>query len=173
MKKTQFKKLVARYKDLIYSHAYYFTGNNDDAADITQEVLLKLWHHLDKIAPGAMKSWLLKVTRNLCIDFNRQKRAIAFSTMTDNTNSDKFELEQIEAGVNPEQEAINIDVKDRILKAIQKLPPKIKDVIIMREIHDLKYEDIASSLNMPMNSIKVYLHRGRKLLFEYLKPYFE
>jgi len=54
MKKTQFKKFVARYKDLIYSHAYYFMGNKDDAADITQEILLKLWHHLDKIAPGAI-----------------------------------------------------------------------------------------------------------------------
>lgn len=51
MKKTQFKNLVAQYEDLIYSHAYYFMGNKDDAADITQEVLLKLWHHLDKIAP--------------------------------------------------------------------------------------------------------------------------
>jgi RNA polymerase sigma factor (sigma-70 family) len=172
MKKTQFKKFVARYKDLIYSHAYYFTGNTDDAADITQEVLLKLWHHLDKIAPGAVKSWLLKVTRNLCIDHSRQKREVAFSTLTNSSNTERLELDQIEAGLNPEEETINIDAKDRILNAIQKLPPKIKDVIIMREIHDLKYEDIASSMDLPMNSVKVYLHRGRKLLFEYLKPYF-
>ena len=170
MKKTQFKKLVARYKDIVYSHAYYFTGNNDDAADITQEVLLKLWHHLDKIAPGAMKSWLLKVTRNLCIDCSRQKREIAFSTMT---NSAKFELEQIDASLNPEEETINIDAKDRILNAIQKLPPKIKDVIIMREIHDLKYEDIAASMDIPINSVKAYLHRGRKLLVNYLKPHYQ
>jgi RNA polymerase sigma-70 factor (ECF subfamily) len=114
----------------------------------------------------------LKVTRNLCIDHSRQKREVAFSTLTNSSNTERLELDQIEAGLNPEEETINIDAKDRILNAIQKLPPKIKDVIIMREIHDLKYEDIASSMDLPMNSVKVYLHRGRKLLFEYLKPYF-
>ncbi len=172
MKKTQFKKLVARYKDLIYSHAYYFMGNKDDAADITQEVLLRFWHHLDKIAPGAIKSWLIKVTRNLCIDHSRQKKELAFSTLIDSSNPDNAELEQIETGLNPEEQTINSEAQYRILCAIQKLPPKIKDVIIMREIHDLTYEDIASSMDVPMNSVKVYLHRGRKLLFEYLKPYF-
>ena len=172
MKTIRFKKNVTRYKSLVYSHAYYFMGNTEDAADITQEVLLKLWHHLDKIAPGAMKSWLLKVTRNLCIDCSRRNKEVAFSTLTNGSYPEKFEVEQVEAGLNPEEETINIDTKNRILDAIQKLPPKIKDVIIMREIHDLKYEDIASSMDLPMNSVKVYLHRGRKLLFEYLKPYF-
>lgn len=69
-----------------------------------------------------MKSWLLKVTRNLCIDHSRQRKAIAFSVMIDSSNPDKFELEQIETGLNLEEETINIDTKNRILDAIQKLP---------------------------------------------------
>lgn len=173
MKKTQFKKHVARYKDLVYSQAYYFTGNAEDAADITQEVLLKLWHNMDKISSASMKCWLLKVTRNLCIDYSRRKKELAFSLITNQSDDGEFELSCVDDGMNPEQDVINMDLKDQILNAIQKLPPKIKNVIIMREINDLKYEDIASSMDIPINSVKAYLHRGRKLLFNYLKPYYQ
>lgn len=172
MNPAQFKKNVARYKDLIYSQAYYFTGDPEDAADITQEVLLKLWHHHESIAQHAMKCWLLKVTKNLCIDQSRHKREMTASMMVAHSNDSGFELDQMDDGLNPEEAAINLDLKETIFKAIEKLPPLIKSVIIMREIHDLKYEDIASSLEIPINSVKVYLHRGRKLLFEYLEPFY-
>jgi len=173
MKTIRFEKNVTRYKSLIYSHAYYFIGNAEDAADITQEVLLKLWHHQEKIVQRSVKSWLLKVTKNLCIDYSRRKKETTISSMVAHPEGNQIELEQIDDKMNPEQEMINLDLKDRILKAIQKLPPKIKNVIIMREIHDLKYEDIAASLDIPINSVKAYLHRGRKLLFNYLKPYYQ
>ncbi len=172
MKKTQFKKYVALHKDLIYSQAYYFTGSSDDAADIAQEVLLKLWHHLERIEPKALKSWLLKVTRNLCIDHSRRKRELAKSMLSQNSEEMPTILQQEDDGLNPEQVAINMDLKDKLFSAIQKLPPKIKEVIIMREIHDLKYEDIAASMDIPVNSVKVYLHRGKKLLFKFLQPYY-
>ncbi|HEX9971210.1 MAG TPA: hypothetical protein VGD14_03990 [bacterium] len=58
----------------------------------------------------------------MCIDCSRRNREIAFSTLTNGSNPEKFELEQIEAGLNPEEETINIDIKNRILDAIQKLP---------------------------------------------------
>jgi len=172
MKQAQFKKNVARYKDLIYSQAYYFTGNAEDAADITQEVLLKLWYHFEKISQHAMKCWLLKVTKNLCIDHCRQKREVTASMIAAHSSDSEFELDQMDDGLNPEEAVINLDLKDFIFKAIEKLPPLIKNVIIMREIHDLKYEEIASTLEIPINSVKVYLHRGRKLLFEYLEPFY-
>ena len=59
------------------------------------------------------------------------------------------------------------------MAAIQKLPEKVRTVIIMREIQDLKYEEIAKTLDMPINSVKVYLHRARKMLFDFLKPYYQ
>jgi len=172
MKKTLFKKNVAQFKDLIYSQAYYFTGNSEDAADITQEVLLKLWNYLERIQQNAVKSWLLKVTRNQCIDYSRRKRELAVSFVAHNSEENEYPLNRMDEGLNPEQNAINQDLKDKISFAIHKLPPKIKNVIILREIHDLKYEDIASSMEIPTNSVKAYLHRGRKLLFKYLQPYY-
>ena len=172
MKKTKFKIYVSQYKDLIYSQAFYFTKSSEDAQDITQDVLIKLWHHLDKVPRASAKAWLLRVTKNLCIDHSRRKRELVASAMAVNSDGDEFLLEQEDYGLNPEQETINLDSKERIMTAIHKLPEKVKNVVIMREIQDLKYDDIAAALEMPINSVKVYLHRGRKLLFEQLKPFY-
>ena len=173
MKKTKFKIYVSQYKDLIYSQAYYFTKSTEDAQDITQDVLIKLWHHLDNVPRRSAKSWLLKVTKNLCIDHSRKRRELAVSAIAVNSDGDEMSLEQEDYGLNPEQETINLDSKERIMSAIHRLPEKVKNVVIMREIQDLKYDDIASALEIPINSVKVYLHRGRKLLFEHLKSFYQ
>lgn len=173
MKHTKFKKFVSQYKDQIYTQAYYFTKCSEDAKDITQDVLIKLWHHLDKISDKSVKNWLLLVTKNQCIDRSRKRRELTESALVSDGDEWEFQFDGMEDFFNPEQDLINLDHKDRIMAAIQQLPEKIKNVIIMREIHDLKYEDIARAMEMPINSVKVYLHRGRKLLFEYLKPYYQ
>ncbi|MBC8183660.1 RNA polymerase sigma factor [candidate division KSB1 bacterium] len=172
MKKTKYKIYISQYKDLIFCQAYYFTKCTEDAQDITQDVLIKLWHNLDSVPRKSAKAWLLRVTKNLCIDHSRRKRELVASAVAVNSDGDEFQLELEDCGLNPEQETINLDSKERIMDAIHQLPDKIKNVVIMREIQDLKYDDIAAALEMPINSVKVYLFRGRKLLFEQLKPFY-
>ncbi|MDZ7264443.1 MAG: RNA polymerase sigma factor [candidate division KSB1 bacterium] len=169
MNQSQFKIHVAHFKDVIYSHAYYFMGNAADAADITQEVLIKLWHHFEKIPAAALKSWVFKVTQNACIDFYRQQNNQALPWPSDDADGDSSEAVPADKELNPETVVINLDLREHIMKAIQRLPPLLRHVIIMREIHNLKYEEIAASLDIPLNSVKVYVHRGRKLLCRYLK----
>lgn len=173
MKRTKFKIYVNQYKDLIYTQAYYFTKNREDAGDITQDVLIKLWHNLDKVAHKFVKSWLLLVTKNLCIDFSRKKRELTVSVLSGDSDEKGFQLDGLDDGPDPEQDTIHQDEKNRLMDAINRLPDKIKSVIIMREIQDLKYEDIAEAMEIPVNSVKVYLHRGRKKLYEHLKPYYQ
>ena len=173
MKKTKFKIYISLYKDIIYNQAYYFTKSTEDAQDITQDVLIKLWYNLDDVARKSAKAWLLRVTKNLCIDRSRQKRELLASAVAVNFDGGEFQLEQEDYGLNPEQEIINLDSRERIMNAIHQLPEKIRNVVIMREIQDLKYEDIAAALEIPINSVKVYLFRGRKLLFEHLKPFYQ
>ena len=91
MKKKRFKKWVERYKDMIYNQAYYFSGNPADAADITQEVLLKMWTHFDTITNRTIKNWLLKVTRNQCIDMSRKKKEVGLPV---HITDDGSEIEQ-------------------------------------------------------------------------------
>ena len=175
MKSSKFEKYVSRYKDLVYSQAYYFTGNSADAQDITQEVLLKLWHHVESVNSKSAKSWLIKVTRNLCIDYSRKRREIAMTQMNPSGNGkdERFELENVDDSPGPDVALERIDFHERLKIAIGQLPEKIRETIILREIQGFSYEEIAETLDIPLNSVKVYLHRGRKLLIKFLRPIYE
>ena len=162
MKRLQFKNIVADNKNLIYNQALYFTANREDAEDITQEVLIKLWHNMDKIKRNSLKAWVLKVTRNLSIDYSRRRK----EQPLENKNDLLIDLQ-----ANPEKEAINADLMEKIMRVINQLPEKMRSIVIMRDIQDLKYRVIAETMKLPLNSVKVYLHRGRKLLLKNLSNY--
>ena len=173
MKQQQFKKIVNNNKDLIYNQAFYFSANKEDAEDITQEVLIKLWHNINYIKPASLKAWILKVTHNLCIDYSRKKKEQIITKYSgDTSQSDIFET-LVDLQSNPERETINKDLMEKIIHVINQLPEKIKSIVILRDIQDLKYELIAETVELPLNSVKVYLHRGRKILIKNLKRYFK
>jgi len=169
MRTTKFKKLVHEYKNLVYNQALYSTGNRDDAADITQDVLIKLWNHLDNIESHSVKSWLLTVTRNRCIDASRKKREYSFSEFEDNGVENRIMQMTTEGESDPENCLNKAEAQQRISDAIARLPEKIQTTMILRYIQDETYEAIAKILGIPLNSVKVYLHRGRKLLAQQLK----
>ncbi len=173
MKKIRYKKAVIDYKDIIYNQAFYFTGNKEDAEDITQEVLLRLWHHFNNIKRTSLKAWIMKVTRNLCIDYSRRKKEVFLMAVNDNDRESTIWENLPDERSNPENEVINIDLKEHIAKTIKRLPEKIGNIVIMRDIQDLKYEQIAEVMELPLNSVKVYLHRGRKLLLKNLSHYYK
>lgn len=167
MNRRHFPKLAQQHQVLVYNQAYYFTGNREDAEDITQDVLLKFWHHLDTLEHQAVKAWLLKVTRHACIDHCRRAREVSLS---------EFEPEQQQQMLNrlsdpdstPEQITISTDV---LRQGIQQLPEQFRSIVILREIQDLPYALIADTMELPVNTVKVYLHRGRALLAHYLKTH--
>jgi len=168
MRHYQFKNIVLRHKDLIYNQAFYFTSNCEDAEDITQEVFIKLWHHFDKVKRNSVKAWLLKVTRNLCIDYSRKNHEQSLSELYDNDTTTSVIDNLMDFSANPEQEIITKDLSEKIMFTINLLPEKIRNILILRDIQDLKYDTIAEIMDLPLNSIKVYLHRGRKYLLENL-----
>ena len=168
MKQQQFKKIANSYKNLIYNQAFYSTANKEDAEDITQEVLLKLWHNVDNINRNSIKAWILKVTRNLCIDYSRKKREQSLDKLSDEAQQSTV---FIDPQSNPEIEAINADLMEKIICVIDQLPEKMRTIMIMRDIQDVKYKVIAETMELPLNSVKAYLHRGRKFLLKSLSNY--
>ncbi len=170
MKKTHFKKTALKYKDLVYSQAYYFTNNREDAEDITQEVLMKLWRHIEKIERSYVKAWLLRVTRNLCIDYSRRKKEHSLEYQSMESDGEQLS-ELIDPKTNPEMDAVNKDSLETVLKMVNQLPEKMRSIIIMRDIQDLSYNLIAEAMDLPINSVKVYLHRGRKYLMKKYSDY--
>ena len=167
IKDVEFRETLERYSNLVYGTAWYATGNEADAADITQDVFIKYWIHIDQVSAPAIKSWLLKVTRNRCIDFYRKKREFLYP----NGNGDSTNVVSVVADhrPGPEQQTEQYDRWNRLLTAIRKLPIRMRLIIILREIHQLSYEEISNCLDIPLGSVKVTLHRSRKKLFELIR----
>lgn len=164
MHTANFKNIVGEYKNLVYSQAFYSTGNRHDASDITQEVLIRLWKNMDIIRPQTVKSWLLTVTRNCCIDMTRKKREQYFTDFFSEDEDISGNQIPDNRNNNPEQCLDQHERRQRVISAITGLPEKIRTALILRYIHDESYEIIAETLGVPVNSVKVYLHRGRKML---------
>ena len=169
MKQVRFRKILAEHKDQIYSHALYFLGNYQDAEDVTQEVLIRIWQNLISIRRGKEKAWVMRVTHNLCIDYARSRHKRSEVVLNENVNFLKAQTTGSPLEPDPAKLAQRSDFTEHILQALQKLPQKLKSVLMMREIQGLKYKEISQVLGMPINSVKVYIHQGREALRGLLK----
>lgn len=144
-------------------------GCPQDAEDIVQDVFLRFWDHADEIDSDHIFSWLCRVTKNLCIDSSRKKREQLIDYKEDDDNGRYVDEVVQDSSANPEQTMIYNDFYETIIRQISKLPEKIRMIVIMRDIQDCSYDVIADSVSLPLNTIKVYLHRGRKMLAERIK----
>jgi len=165
---TKYRFFIQQYKNKIFTYSIYMLKNRMDAEDVTQEVLIKIWKNIEGVNVLSAKTWIMKSTHNLCIDVLR-KRAI--DTKREVCIDEYFE-ETFE-GNNTENDPYNkfqINVmSQRIKEAVQKLPENLKSVFVLYEIQNLRYKEISKTLDIPLNSVKVYLLRARKKLQEDLK----
>ena len=155
-----FDILVKRYRHRVYGFAYHYLVDEDAAADVTQEVFLRMWQNRTKIEEERVLGWLLRVTRNACVDAVRKRNAYRRRI---ETNSDTIDAQADRAPL-PDQQASASMFNDRLNAALNKLDEPYKSIIILREIQEYKYGEISETLDLPLNTIKVYLHRARKML---------
>ncbi len=165
-----YKVLVNRYKDKIFSYALYMVKNKMDAEDISQDVLIRLWKNMGKFQLPAAGSWIMRTTHNLCIDYLRKdqltkKRSLYIDEDFEERIPDEDRLNK------PEVTTLNRLTNEKIKSAIDKLPENLKSVFVLYEIEGFKYKEISEVLDMPINSVKVYILRARKKLQEELKDY--
>ncbi len=134
-----------------------------DADDITQEVLIRIWKNIDNFDISKATSWIMKTTHNLCLDYLRkhQNSIDKFIEM-----DEEFENNYSEKNVmsDPEISLRRENIKLKIKEAIGQLPESLKSVFILYELEGMKYKEISEILNIPLNSVKVYLLRARKKL---------
>ena len=170
MRKARFEKIVEQFKDWIFNFALYYSGNRPDAEDITQEVFIKAWQNLDKIQKKMTKAWLMRVAHNLCIDYARRRKSSA--KVLQFTDMDFLDYKTVTATTssNPENEVMSNELTEQLYRALQALPEQLRSVLMMREINDMKYADISKALEIPLNSVKVYIHRGRAELRKSISP---
>jgi RNA polymerase sigma-70 factor (ECF subfamily) len=161
-----FTLLVERYQKMLYTVAYRFLGNHEDASDATQEALVRAFKNLHSFrAQCSFKTWLQHIIANVCRDaLRRQSRRpiISLDSMQENENS-PWELPDAKAN-SPEEVALNREERDYLQKLIQALSPEYRLVVVMRDLQGFSYEEIASGLNCSVGTVKSRLSRARQAL---------
>jgi RNA polymerase sigma-70 factor, ECF subfamily len=142
--------------------------NRMDADDVTQEVLIRLWKNLDNFNINAAGSYIMKMTHNLCIDYLRRRnlslnREIEIDGVFEETFTNTDDLN------NPEEVISEQYLNEKLSEAIENLPDNLKSIFVMYQLQGMKYKEISRALEIPLNSVKVYLMRARIKLQKELK----
>ncbi len=148
----------------MYAYACAFLRDRDAAADVTQEVFVRLWQHRDEIDPGRVLGWLLHVTRNACIDVARRRQA---RRRVEQEGADGL-AHAVAGERSPAAAAEAADIRAHLERAFDRLAEPYRSIVYLREVQEMTYEDISGALDLPLNTVKVYLHRARKMLRKHI-----
>ncbi len=164
-----FDLLVKRYKDPLMNFVFRFVGEKEEAEDIVQETFLRLFknkHYYREIAK--FSTWIYTIAGNLAkTELRRRRRRKLLSISAFMSSEKDYDIPDEDS--NPEKET-NTVVTDKIIqKAIDKLSPKFKQVIILRDIQGFSYEEIAEIVGIPLGTVKSRVNRARLKLQEDLK----
>lgn len=166
---TAFDDTARTYRRRVYSFARYLLSSREEAEDVTQEVLLRLWRHQDGVEEERLGSWLLRVTRNACYDLLRRRRSEAATQVLATSLDNETTRELVSAEPDPQSRAEAADFRRRLLGALGELGEPYKSIIILREVQGLAHREIGEALGIPEVTVRVHLHRGRKKLRERLR----
>ena len=157
-----FADLVRRHQDSLCNFLYRMTGNREDAEDLSQETFVRIYRALPRFRIGApFRPWMFKIAVNLAINhFNARKPAIAL--VEDVPSTSPF--------TSPELMAELRETQANLRRALLELPEPYRAVLLLRHLNNLSYQDIAETLDVPIGTAKVRLHRARKMLQEKLFP---
>ncbi len=157
---TAWEGLVRSYGKSIYNLSYRFTNRKEDAEDLTQEILLRVYRNLKsyRSEAGSLKNWVLRVARNLVIDHYRQKRRLPPSA-----GSEELETMNIrdETAPNPHQTVERREAARFLMDGIQSLSFELKEAVILRDLEGMAYHEMADLLNVPEGTVKSRINRGR------------
>lgn len=156
-----------RHQRRIFSFAYHLLSDREEAQDVTQEVLVKLLSHRPRVEPERLGAWLLRVTRNACYDLLRKRRVRGGDGRQEVDGEDGWEI--ADAAPDPRARAEAAQFRRRLTSELGRLGEPYRSVVILREIEELPYQEIADALEMPLNTVRVVLHRGRRKLRERLR----
>ena len=162
------EEIVRHFNRRIYNICYRFTGSADDAQDLTQEVFIKVYrtissYDLDK---GSFQTWVTTMTRNLLVDhFRKSKLDRATDSMDEPATSEDDSLSLSDhlqdVGPSPDQRLLTRETQEMVQKGLQKLSPELREAVILRDIQDMDYREIAVALKVPEGTVKSRINRGR------------
>ena len=170
------EELVQQHHRRIYNICYRFAGSADDAQDLTQEVFIKMYRTLQSYdaSKGAFMTWVTTITRNLLVDHFRKTKQDRVTDSLDATPSEHEDTlplsERIQDhGAPPDSRAQSQQVGEVVQRALQKLSPDLREAVILRDLQDMDYREIATVLKVPEGTVKSRINRGRAELARLLQ----
>lgn len=151
--------IVQRYWRKVFNVAYKFVGRHDEAEDLTQEIFLKIFRALHTFDRRAnFQTWLVSVSRNLCIDHYRSVRKERETIARD---VDPATLSPVARGRGPHGELESTDLRQLIRRALAELPSTLREAVVLRDLQEFSYQEIADRLGLPEGTVKSRINRGR------------
>ena len=163
------EELIRSHTRRVYGLCYRFTGTDAQAQDLTQEVFLRVYRTLKtfRAAEGSFATWLARLTRNLLIDHYRRTRQ---ERVTDSIEEQLPALEQTTGhAARPDGLVAGREASEILQAALQKLSPELREAVILRDLQEMEYREIAEILHIPEGTVKSRLNRGRGELARVLR----
>jgi RNA polymerase sigma-70 factor (ECF subfamily) len=148
---------VARdYGRFLYNVAYRLAGNDDDAQDLVQEALLRVRKGLERYQPGSLEGWLARIVTNVFLDEMRRRKRRPTDALPDDPGR--------VLPPAPAADEVHTALSDEIQRALAALPDEFRVPVVLCDVSDLSYEQIAESTGVPIGTVRSRIHRGRRML---------
>jgi RNA polymerase sigma-70 factor (ECF subfamily) len=165
-KELDWADVVAKYADVVYTMAYRLTGDDEEARDLAQDVLIRLHRGLSRYREGNFEGWLYRTTVNAFRDRLRKRKRLREDALPD-------EPPGMRTGVIVEEAIQQQELHEEVQRAIIKLPPEYREAVVLRDLQGRSYEEIAAILDIPPGTVRSRIHRGREALRQLLESYVE
>lgn len=165
---SAWEEIVKTHNRRIYNICYRFTNSPDDADDLTQEVFIKVYRTLGSydVEKGAFTTWVTTVTRNLLVDHFRKSKQDRMTDSMDAAPSQDEEGPSLgdqlpDQGPSPDDKLASKETQKMVQAALAKLSPELREAVILRDLQDMDYREIAQALRVPEGTVKSRINRGR------------
>ena len=165
-----YEHLVKAYEKNVYNLALRMTGNSEDAYDMSQEAFIKAYNSLHSFRGDSKFSvWLYRIVSNVCLDFLRSRnRKATVSLSMENDDGEEVELDIADEASSPQLLLDRSLTRDAVRRGLQALPPDHREILLLREIQGLSYDEIAETLDLEVGTVKSRIFRARKKLCAFL-----
>ena len=161
--RERFERLVMPHQDAAFNLARWLLRSRADAEDVTQEALVRAYRFFVGFQGRDARAWLLQIVRNSCYTWLEKNRAADLNTEFDETIHSK-------SAESPEEAAVAASERGRLMRALEQLPPRSREVIVLRELEGCSYKEIAAITSVPMGTVMSTLARARERLQQLLAP---
>lgn len=171
-----FEELIEAYQKKIFSFAYRIIGNYEDAADMAQEALIRIYKSIGGFKEqSSFSTWIYRITTNVCLDEIRRRKSKKEYSLDEEVQMDDGQLKRQVMSDDPGPEEVfeKEELRSIVKNAIDKLPEEQKVVITLRDIQGLSYDEIAEVLDCPGGTVKSRISRARQALKKVLSSKLE